>query len=122
MAFIRKYADAQRLDAKADAQLLIGNQAIEFRLADAARHELLDLGSEWKRCTSLPFVFAAWALRPGIVNASEIAAEFRELKRLGFAAIPEIVASEPAPRRKIAAKLSHATHPLWVSGSREGRD
>jgi predicted solute-binding protein len=98
-----QYAAAQALDAKADAQLLIGNQAIEFRLEDAGRHELLDLGAEWKRCTGLPFVFAAWALRPGIANASEIAAEFRELKRTGLAALPDIVASEPPSRRKIAA-------------------
>ena len=97
-----RYAAAHALDATADAQLLIGNQAIEFRLAVATRHDLLDLGDEWKRCTGLPFVFAAWALRPGMINAGAVAAEFRKLKRLGLAAIPEIVASEPAPRRKIA--------------------
>ena len=113
-----QYADARVVDAKADAQLLIGNQAIEFRLADTARYELLDLGAEWKRCTGLPFVFAAWALRPGIANASEIAAEFRELKRLGLAAIPEIVTSEPAPRRKIAANYL-TQHIRFELGKRE---
>jgi len=112
------YGDARVLNANPDAQLLIGNQAIEFRVADAGRHELLDLGAEWKRCTDLPFVFAAWALRPGIANASEIAAEFRELKRLGLDTIPEIVASEPAPRCKIAANYL-TRHIRFELGNRE---
>jgi chorismate dehydratase len=97
------YGDGQALAAKPEAQLLIGNQAIEYRLADTDRHELLDLGAEWERCTGLPFVFAAWALRPGLANAGAVAVEFRELKEIGLAALPEIVASEPAPRCKIAA-------------------
>ena len=113
-----RYAEAHELGAKADAQLLIGNQAIEFRLADANRHELLDLGAEWKRCTGLPFVFAAWALRPGLANASEIATEFRELKRLGLAAIPEIIESEPAARRPIAADYL-TLHIRFALGIRE---
>jgi chorismate dehydratase len=113
-----QYVDASILDAKPDAQLLIGNQAIEFRLADAGRHELLDLGAEWKRCTGLPFVFAAWALRAGIADARAVAAEFRELKRLGLAAIPEIVASETASRREIAS--SYLTqHISFALGERE---
>ncbi len=77
----------------ADAQLLIGNQAIEFR----GRHEndpglsILDLGEEWKRCTGLPFVFAAWALRSDLPDLPKISDAFRALKANGLAHCEEIV-------------------------------
>ena len=77
----------------ADAQLIIGNQAIEFR----ARHEhdpglhILDLGEEWKRNTGLAFVFAAWALRSDLPNLSGVANAFRALKSTGLAHREEII-------------------------------
>lgn len=88
------FVDARKCPAGADAQLLIGNQAIAFRLADAAGCELLDLGEEWRRCTGLPFVFAVWALRHDLQNPSAVADAFRCLKELGLAARPQIVAAE----------------------------
>jgi chorismate dehydratase len=78
----------------ADAQLWIGNQAIDFRLADRGQHELLDLGAEWKRCTGLPFVFAVWALRPDLADPIAVADNFRALKRAGLASLPAIVAAD----------------------------
>lgn len=76
-----------------DAQLLIGNQAIEFRLNPAnVGWEILDLGAEWKRCTGLPFVFALWAMRSGVPTG--IADELRALKKRGVQRIEEIVAND----------------------------
>jgi chorismate dehydratase len=76
-----------------DARLLIGNQAIEFRLDPAnADWRILDLGAEWKRCTGLPFVFALWALRSDVPRAA--ADELRELKDCGVRQIPQIVENE----------------------------
>ena len=89
-----KCLDARKCGGKADAQLLIGNQAIDYRLADTEGHHLLDLGEEWKRCTGLPFVFAVWALRPDLPNAQSVAEAFRRLKTAGVGAISEIVAEE----------------------------
>ena len=79
-----------------DAQLLIGNQAIEFRIAHGETSEwrFLDLGEEWKRCTGLPFVFAVWALRDGVENSHEAADAFRALKDTGCERIPELVVQE----------------------------
>lgn len=78
-----------------EARLLIGNQAIEFR---AGTHEqpwqFLDLGEEWRRQTGLPFVFAVWALRPGIANVRTVADGFRALKVRGVANLDEIVSAE----------------------------
>ncbi len=36
--------------------------------------QFLDLGAEWMRCTSLPFVFAAWVLREDAPNPEALAA------------------------------------------------
>ena len=83
--------DAATFTGKADAQLLIGNQAIAFRQRAAANEEILDLGEEWKRCTGLPFVYALWLLRPGLADAAGAAGELRALKRIGVARIPEII-------------------------------
>jgi chorismate dehydratase len=92
--------------AEGEAQLLIGNQAIEFR--DRASGDptlrILDLGEEWRGCTGLPFVYAAWALRPGLPELRKIADGFRALKGHGLNCREEIIASDststPAFRRR----------------------
>jgi predicted solute-binding protein len=94
----------------ADAQLIIGNQAIEFReqhAADASLH-VLDLGEEWKRCTGLPFVFAAWAVRSDLPNLPAVADAFRELKANGLSHLDEVIREDstgtPEFRRRYLTK------------------
>ncbi|MEO6740635.1 MAG: menaquinone biosynthesis protein [Chthoniobacteraceae bacterium] len=79
-----------------DAQLLIGNQAIEFRRAEEGKSDwkFFDLGEEWKRCTGLPFVFAVWALRAGTNDVHAVADAFRKLRDTGCARIPELIGQE----------------------------
>ncbi len=79
-----------------EACLLIGNQAIEFRAAEEGKSDwrFLDLGEEWKRRTGLSFVFAVWALRDGMEDASAIADAFRRLRDTGVAQIPALIAHE----------------------------
>jgi len=76
------------------AKLMIGNQAIEFRLREMepGGWKILDLGAEWKRCTGLPFVFALWALSPAAPAAAADA--FRAIKRAGLEDLPAIIAEE----------------------------
>lgn len=76
---------------RADAVLLIGNQAIDFRERDAGAHHIFDLGEEWQRRTGLPFVYAPWLLRADLPNAATVAGELRALQRHGTARIAEIV-------------------------------
>jgi chorismate dehydratase len=52
------------LDA-ADAALIIGDPALRIE-PDALSLPHLDLAAEWLALTGLPFVFAAWAGKPGI--------------------------------------------------------
>jgi chorismate dehydratase len=110
--------DAAKCDTEPDARLLIGNQAIDFRLADGGRHELLDLGAEWQRCTGLPFVYAVWALRPDLANAPAVAADFRRLKCEGIPAIPAIIAADSVHPREVS--LPYLTrHIRFDLGDRE---
>ncbi|MBZ0114558.1 MAG: menaquinone biosynthesis protein [Thermoanaerobaculia bacterium] len=44
-----------------DAALVIGDLALEI---DRDRYLVVDLASEWRALTDLPFVFAVWAVRP----------------------------------------------------------
>jgi chorismate dehydratase len=86
--------DLSAFPGDADAALIIGNQAIDFRQGDREGYEILDLGAEWKRCTGLPFVFAPWLMRADLPNVVEVAGELRALKAYGLAHVEEIVAAE----------------------------
>jgi chorismate dehydratase len=77
-----------------EAQLLIGNQAIEFRRKAPAEVKFLDLGEEWKLRTGLPFVFALWLLRPTLEDSASVGKEFRRLKAEGTALIRKIAQKE----------------------------
>ncbi len=90
-----QFVELWEFPAKADAALLIGNQAIDFRRQADCDFAILDLGEEWRRCTGLPFVFAPWLLRPGLPDAVPVADDLRALKRYGLAHLAEIVDQEP---------------------------
>jgi chorismate dehydratase len=90
-----KSLDLSAFPRDADAALIIGNQAIDFRQNDQEGYRILDLGEEWKRCTGLPFVYAPWLLRPDLANAAEVAGELRALKARGLAYLDEIINAEP---------------------------
>ncbi len=76
-----------------DAALLIGNAALT---ADVQGLHVLDLAAEWFAITRLPFVFAVWAARPGLVLPDGVR-PFLESRQMGIASIPAI-AREAAPR------------------------
>ena len=105
--------------AEGDARLIIGNQAIEFRMTEETpgQWSVLDLGEEWKRCTGLPFVFALWALRPGL--DAEAAAAFRKLKKIGVGMIPAVVAEETFATPELRAR--YLTHHIRFDVGPDGR-
>ena len=51
----------------ADAALLIGDPALRIDPA-AYGVEKIDLGEAWRTLTGLPFVYAAWTGRPGVLG------------------------------------------------------
>lgn len=83
--------DASAEQVNTDAVLLIGDRAMHaclpgFRYA-------YDLGEEWTEWTGLPFVFAAWAVRPG-VQLGDIEIALHEAKRRGLANVGSIAAEQ----------------------------
>ena len=62
--------DLEAMLLKADAALVIGDPAFEI---DPVKHHVtkIDLGTEWKTLTGLPFVYAMWVGRPGAATAEQ---------------------------------------------------
>ncbi|MBI3850890.1 MAG: menaquinone biosynthesis protein [Verrucomicrobia bacterium] len=75
--------------AMPDYALLIGDPALDF-LRAAHEHEIWDLGAAWSELTRLPFVYAVWALRRGIENAT-LRRQLREAKDFGLDTLDAII-------------------------------
>ena len=88
--------DAELVSGAAEAELLIGDQAIGFRQQHDDDFEFWDLGEQWKLATGLPFVFALWLIRPGTPNPLQTADQLRALCRRNVAAFGDIIAAHPA--------------------------
>jgi len=72
-------------------RLLIGNQAIQYRVQHESGGELFwDLGEAWTRWTGLPFVYAVWVLRRGLPRVRSVADAFREVASDGRGALARI--------------------------------
>jgi len=102
-----------------DAALLIGDAALT---ADVTGLHVLDLAAEWFAQTRLPFVFALWAARPGVVVPDGVR-PFIESRRLGVANIPSIAVLE-GQRLKLAPESIESylrTNIHYYLGSEERR-
>ena len=90
--------DRDPRQSTADAVLLIGDRAIRMR--EGSYPHTLDLGEEWTRWTGLPFVFAFWAVRPGVAVPPDVAQAFVTAKDHGRRDVVAIARHE-APRLAI---------------------
>jgi chorismate dehydratase len=72
-----------------DYAMLIGDPALDFALAPH-EHEIWDLGAAWFEMTSLPFVYAVWALRRGVQNAP-LRQLLREARDFGLDTLDSII-------------------------------
>jgi chorismate dehydratase len=77
-----------------EGALLIGDLAIDFRARHGCRFHYLDLGEAWQDATGLPFVFAAWLMRPGLADPRTLADELRSWRAGGEADVEEVVREE----------------------------
>ena len=69
--------------------LLIGDPAIHF-LRASHPHEIFDLGAAWLELTSLPFVYAVWALQRGAANEA-LRRQLREARDFGLDTLDHII-------------------------------
>ncbi|MEO6052898.1 MAG: menaquinone biosynthesis protein [Chthoniobacterales bacterium] len=100
--FLRIEPEFSSDPADCDAQLLIGDQAIQFRKEHKEGWQFIDLGEEWTQYTGLPFVYAVWAIQTKNSDTVAIANALREIKAQGVKSIPEIIAALPQDQRKFA--------------------
>jgi len=104
----------------ADASLVIGDPALKTRLNGRV---VLDLAAEWRAFAGHPFVFAFWAVRPG-VDAGEVGRIVRESYAAGQRSFPRLVASEVAAsglsEAVVEDYLRHSLHYELDAGDLEG--
>jgi predicted solute-binding protein len=95
--------DLDRMLARADAALLIGDPALFAR--PAAGVEKIDLGATWTDLTGLPFVWAFWAGPPGPVDG-QIVALLQRAAETGMAHSDEVADAycAGAPARQALAR------------------
>jgi chorismate dehydratase len=80
-----------------DAALVIGDAALFFDF-EAAGVEKIDLGERWTAMTGLPFVWAFWAGRPGILTEGNVRTLI-EATDAGVVASDSIAAAYCGPER-----------------------
>lgn len=75
--------------AAKDFVLLIGDAALDFRRSPH-EHSILDLGAAWYDLTSLPFVYAVWALRRD-KETSALRRQLRDARDFGLDTMDSII-------------------------------
>jgi len=96
--FVAMSPDLPAMLDTCDAALVIGDNAL-FTDHQPLGVEKIDLGEEWMGMTGLPFVYAFWAGRPGVMDAGDITALQRARDRgLGVTATigRELFPDDPA--------------------------
>jgi chorismate dehydratase len=106
--FVDASPDLEAMLAEADAALLIGDPALDAPWQSLGVTKI-DLGEAWQAFTGLPFVFAAWVARPGVVTPALVHL-LHAARRAGQLAIPMLAASEAAGNPGRAARLEHYLH------------
>ncbi len=109
--------DPDAMLAACDAALIIGDPALYLDPA-AKRVEKIDLGEEWRAMTGLPFVWAFWAGRPGVMSADALGA-LVEARDAGVAASDAIAAAYCGPELTALGQAYLRDNIRYVMGEAE---
>ena len=90
--YIHERPDPERMLSEADAALVIGDPALKV---DREKYRITDLAAEWNELTGLPFVFAVWAVRPG-VEIPDLPFYFKSSLRYGLSSLDTLVRESAA--------------------------
>lgn len=96
--------------SEADASLIIGDPALKAQLNG---HVVLDLAAEWRAFSGHSFVFAFWAMRPGVEEgeAARVVEASREAGRRDFSALVEAEAARAGLSEAVVEDyLRHSLH------------
>ena len=127
--FIPMAPDIEKMLAKHDAGLVIGDPALKI---DRSGYVTLDLAEEWIRYTGKPFVFAFWAVRSAALAdadpALDLAAVFRDsrdhglepssLSQIGREWSPRLGISEGEIRGYLTGSIHYQLDPGCLEGLR----
>lgn len=109
--------DPDAMFAACEAALIIGDPALYLDPA-AKGVEKIDLGEQWTDMTGLPFVWAFWAGRPGVVSTGAVRA-LRDARDAGVAASDEIAADYAGPERAALGQAYLRENIQYRLGERE---
>lgn len=114
--------DLDRMLARADAALIIGDNALFLDHA-ASRAQKIDLGEIWTTATGLPFVYAFWAGRPQSVTTADVGALQRardagqaDLESIAGAYCPGDAARQAVVRTYLRDNICYALGPEELEG------
>jgi chorismate dehydratase len=116
-SFVPMAPDPVVMLRRCDAALLIGDPAL-FLDHDALGATKVDLGEHWSSMTGLPFVWAFWAGRPGILSA-EATHALVACRDAGVAASDEIARVYCGPERAAHCQAYLRENIRYSLGERE---
>lgn len=109
--------DPDAMLAACDAALIIGDPALYLDPAER-RVEKIDLGEQWTGLTGLPFVWAFWAGRPGVLPAEAVGL-LAQARDAGVAASDQVAAAYCGPARAPLGKAYLRDNIQYMLGGRE---
>lgn len=109
--------DAAAMLAACDAALIIGDPAL-FLDPAAMGVEKIDLGEQWTGMTGLPFVWAFWAGRPGVVPPDAVRA-LQEARDAGVGASDAIAEDYGNPGQADVCRVYLRENIQYQMGDRE---
>lgn len=109
--------DAPAMLRRCDAALIIGDAAL-FLDHEALGVEKIDLGERWHSLTGLPFIWAFWAGRPGVLSSDAVAA-LTEARDNGVAASDQVAAGYCTPGRVARGQAYLKENIRYTAGERE---
>ena len=115
--FVPMSPDIDAMLATCDAALLIGDPAL-FLDADGTGLLKTDLGAEWTKLTGLPFVWAFWAGRPGVLTQSAVEA-LESARDGGVAVADELARVYCGPHRAAEGQRYFRENMRYMLGDRE---
>ncbi len=115
--FVPMPPDPLEMVRRCDAALLIGDPAL-YLDHEKAGLQKIDLGGEWTSMTGLPFVWAAWTGRPGVLSpaATAVLAAARDA---GVAASDEVATAYCGPERAELGRRYLRENMRYHLGTRE---